>query len=311
MEDVTKTNDTACRKEMTMLPLYYFEAKIGEEKKAGFVRAARGANDAEAILRSHLGDVKVEKLVVARYRMLDGHRPTMLSRKVAPKGSKPAPAPINDVVASLFESVEPQFRAERVRAYESRANAQYENWMKRLSGEIAPPVQSEGEAHWKFRDRVHNYEAVPEYVLNDRGAWNSAWSSKVADKERWHANLDKAREDANREVDGVKAVFLRKFTDKLNSAVGQRDGLQPLTGSMRMTAGFVAGVLHAVFANGDRFTLEMDVITNFRHESRGAGRFGFYQYPARFKNVQLAGNPPKGKLSEKWMEENFAKGDVQ
>ena len=208
----------------------------------------------------------------------------------------------------LFESVEAKFREARVELYVSRANSELETWRKKLSGEIARPEKESSSFGRSYRD---HFEYKGEYVQfpsweDCKAIESRVWDGKVKQSDLYYADVERAKADANREVDSAKANFVSKMSGKLDSAFGKRNDLAAIDGKLAYDSGAITGHLRCDFANGDSFVVTMSIIINYRYNGyRGAN--GFYQFPARFKSVRV-GNVKKNAASEKWMKENFNAG---
>lgn len=76
-------------------------------------------------------------------------------------------------------------------------------------------------------------------------------------------------------------------------------GKPTVLGAIAYQGGVVTGTLNVYYTGKLRFDLYMSIKTNYRH-----GR-AYYQFPAIFREVLIAGQKPTSRISEKWLSENF------
>lgn len=191
----------------------------------------------------------------------------------------------------LFLQVEPQFRRDTVARYVDLANRQFTSWLELLEGPEPP------------RDRhYHESVACPQYVTWD-GGMGSSWEAKVAAAKRgeYRANIQRATSDANASVDYAKEHFISKQTKKITNATTHRTDHPSIAGKLRYKV-VIEGTLTFQYKNGDSFQVVMSMIVNHRYTR---GYTSFYQFPARFTNVNMAGTLVTDRMSERWMAENF------
>ena len=119
------------------------------------------------------------------------------------------------------------------------------------------------------------------------------------------ADYDMAEREARAYVRDCEAAFVAKQSQKLASAVGDRE-VTALEGTLSLDRGVVTGTL-TVTCGADKFVAIMEIKTNYRYGMNAANRnlTVYAQYPTRFKNVTLNGETFKSK-SEKWLAEHFS-----
>lgn len=195
-------------------------------------------------------------------------------------------------LTAMFEAVEPEFRKATVAEYRTQAQNQLAGWLELLRG-----PEPERNAYYYVST------AMPQYVLCDQHTHPHLWSDKQAAAKRgvYKANFKAAERDANASVDYAKVHFVEKQAKKLTNATKLHRGTPELDGKLHFKV-LVTGELHVTYKNGDRFSIALDMIVNYRYTT---GFKSFYQFPARFYGVILGGSAPKARLSEKWMSENF------
>lgn len=194
-------------------------------------------------------------------------------------------------LTGLFVKVEPKFRSDTIARYVDVANTNFALWIATLTGPEPP------------RDQ-HYHDAVrcPDYVTWDGGI-GSSWQAKVEASKRgeFRADVAKATRDANASVDNAKLHFISKHTKKITNATTHRTDRPTIAGTLRYRV-VVQGTLTFTYKNGDSFEVVMSMIVNHRYTR---GYTSFYQFPARFTNVKLAGEVVTARMSERWMAENF------
>jgi hypothetical protein len=198
-----------------------------------------------------------------------------------------------NALTTMFAQAEPAFREFTVKRYMARATEQFEQWSKLLSGEEPPKDR-------RYHDRLHR----PDYVGVHGGTYSLYWDGMVANFKagKFYCNIDRAVKDANDAVDCAKTHFVSKQSKKLKNATKLRTDSPSLEGHLHFNGLIVTGTLKVTFPNGDWFTIELDMIVNHRYSR---GHKSFYQFPARFKECEIAGQRQKVRLSEKWMSEHF------
>lgn len=196
-------------------------------------------------------------------------------------------------LTGLFVQVEPLFRADTIARYKIQAESQFKGWVTML----------EGEKPKETRTMFGSILSPPDYVKNTKGSYSIAWDMLVASHKRgeWSCDLVKAERDANASVDYAKEHFITKQTKKIANATKLRTDRPTIDGMLRYNV-LIEGTLTFKYPNNDCFALTMSMIVNHRY-SRGYK--SFYQFPARFGNVYIAGKRADGRISEKWMSENF------
>lgn len=194
-------------------------------------------------------------------------------------------------LTTMFEVVEPDFRAETIKRYKSAAAAQLTYWLTLLEG----PEPKHGPGYWE-------QTSVPHYVNCLSSSYSPNWQNKVelAKQGKWATDYNKAEREANDSVDDAKRHFINKQSKKLANATKLHRGKPALTGSLKLNV-VIEGHLLVSYKNGDGFRLEMSMIVNHRYER---GCTTFYQFPARFKDVICKAPLPKN-VSESWLSENF------
>jgi len=194
-----------------------------------------------------------------------------------------------DKLLAMFEEVEPDFRAALIKQYREIADRQLEVWLKSLEG-----PEPTGRFAWEQR-------RPPEFVTHDE-ALAPIWSNYQKFRSVFRADYKKAERTANTSVDNAKLHFISKQSKKLANATKLAKGKPKLTGHLALRVMVVTGSLLVEYKRS-KFTLTMSMIVNYRHQR---GFKSFYQFPARFANVEIDGIPQIGtRVSEAWMEKNF------
>lgn len=199
-------------------------------------------------------------------------------------------------LTEMFSVVEPAFRKATLLRYREAADRQLAGWLRLLEGDEPP------------RNMYYNIvTSQPQYVRrlksSDSYEHPNAWELKqtIAKTGGYRADYEKAKKDANALVDQAKQHFISKQTKKLTTATKLRTDTPKLGGTLSFNGVVVTG--HLLVTYGDSlFRLDMSMIYNHRYER---GYTEFYQFPARFKTVVIAGERATGRISEKWMSENF------
>lgn len=194
-------------------------------------------------------------------------------------------------LTGLFAQVEPKFRLDTIARYVARAEGNFKSWMELLAGPEPP------------RDRFYwDATSCPQYVTWD-GGMSGAWADKVAAAGRgeYRADIKRATQDAIDSVRYAREHFISKQTKKITNATTLRPERPSIAGTLKYNV-LIEGILTFLYKNGDRFDVVMSMIVNHRYTR---GYTSFYQFPARFTNVTLGGQPVTARLSEKWMSENF------
>lgn len=193
-------------------------------------------------------------------------------------------------LTGLFASVEPKFQEATVNRYLSIARGNYKSYMDMLSGPKPERI---------------NYRALdaPQYV-SWKGGMSCDWDGRVraAQAGLFYCDEKRATDDAMMSVRRAREHFIFKHSKKLANATKLRTDRPTISGTLRFNVS-VQGVLVVSYANGDKFDIVMSMIVNSRSSMRGYT--SFYQFPARFSNVQLGGQTVKSRVSEQWMSENF------
>lgn len=207
----------------------------------------------------------------------------------------------------MFEQVEAQFRAETVERYERHAGLQVSAWMLRLGTDepmwTPESHKSEREFNWDKADSIK----PPQYAkrvkdIDTSVDYRITWE-QMRDRINagvYDVDLKQAAKDANDSVDAAKANFIAKQSKKLENATVLRTDFRSMKGSLKCN-GVVTGYLHVFFKNGDKFSIHMNMIVNYRYSR---GYTSFHQFPARFYDVVLGGEPVK-KVSEQWLKDNY------
>lgn len=194
-------------------------------------------------------------------------------------------------LTNLFGKVEPQFRLDTIARYVERANNNFALWIATLTGPEPP------------RDR-HYHDAVrcPQYVTWT-GGMGSSWAAKVEASKRgeFRADIKLATTDAIASVTYAREHFIAKQSKKILNATTHREDRPTIAGTLKYKV-LIEGTLSFDYPNGDHFDIVMSMIVNHRYTR---GYTSFYQFPARFTNVKLAGEVVTARLSELWMAENF------
>lgn len=229
-------------------------------------------------------------------------------------------------LTGIFASVEKQFRDEAIARYIQRADYDLSSWLKRIKEGWTKPEHT---PTWKikavqppqyvaFHDylRWRTYEPPPagqEWMKeacelihpiiskNDDQTGRFKGFEMVAAHDGYTANHKQAKKDANDAVDSAKAHFISKQSKKLANAVGDRKIVS--TEGVLSCNGVVTGHIVVKVEGGDSFVLEMDMITNCRYHPN---YISFYQFPARFKKINI-GATTNNSESEEWMAEHFGK----
>ena len=196
---------------------------------------------------------------------------------------------IRQRLTNLFEQVEPAFQKDTIDRYIAHAKAEHTAWIKLLKGPEPP------------RDRFYYMKvSIPHYVTW-KGAFGSSWQAKVDAIDEFKCNKKKATSDAIAAVRDAKSHFIEKQTRKITNATRLRKDRPTIKATLRYEVR-IEGVMKFKYPNGDSFALHMGMIVNYRHTR---GFTSFHQFPARFKDVILNGEPVKARLSESWMSQNF------
>jgi hypothetical protein len=194
-------------------------------------------------------------------------------------------------LTALFALVEPKFREATINRYLLTARSQFAGYKELLAGEEPP------------RDRwYHDVVSTPQYV-SWTGGMSTTWEARVkamADGV-FFCNEKKATEDAIASVRYAREHFISKQTKKLTNATQLRTDRPTIEGTLKYNV-LIEGSMSFKYKNGDSFALTMSMIVNHRFER---GYTSFYQFPARFGNVYIGGKRAEGRISEKWMSENF------
>lgn len=214
------------------------------------------------------------------------------------------------LVTEIFEQIEAEFRAARVKANREYSQRAFDAWKQRLNGPM-PEHLPDGPVY--SRDRpTRDAMARPQYVIAKPGSrdyfvsLDAQWAGLRDDINAglYLPDPDRAERDAHVEVDSVKAQFIAKQSRKLNNATQLCAGRPKVDGRLEYRAGRMGGRMTVDYGNGNSFALEMSVVHNYRSSRYGHGT-SFYQYPARFTAVKINGEKPKATISEAWMAENF------
>lgn len=198
-------------------------------------------------------------------------------------------------LTGLFLQVEQQFRDDTVARYKLVAESEWKSWEKLLTG---PEPE---------KKRTFGFGSVldpPKYVRCKAGSYSPNWDMLVASFNRgdWEKNEAAAIRDANDSVDYAKQHFISKQSKKLANATKLRTDRPTIAGKLIYKV-LIEGSLTLKYPNGDSFLIVMSMIVNHRYTR---GYTSFYQFPARFCNVKMAGEFVKpARVSEKWMSEHF------
>lgn len=219
-----------------------------------------------------------------------------------------------DNLKALFEQIEPELRAARVKSYRERAQREFDAWKNRLNGD-KPADLTTGPFYQRDKPTREAMEK-PRYIAAKAEATDGRYVY-VSESERWNRFRDQinagayyvdmysAERDANAEVDYAKAHFIAKQAKKLTKATeGVTATSAQVVGSLGYSAGRMTGHLDVDFGNGNTFSLDMSITSNCRYSGRRRTTY-FYQYPARFTRVTMDHKRVTTRVSEGWMAENF------
>jgi hypothetical protein len=227
-----------------------------------------------------------------------------------------------EILTCCFAGIEADFRAQTVARYRAAANSDLEAWRHRLGREPALPSADRTANRWSKSFVPYYQQNRPHgYVKFDRSrAPRQDWIRNCTDAAEqaeweWHrecfrlglytADREQAEQDAHAVVDSAKAHFVEKQSQKLTSACGDR--LVGVAGGLSFHRGVITGYLDVTAREPgepaeDGFRLELSIIVNRRHEPR---YIEFYQFPARFTQVRLAGEE-HAQASEAWLAEHWS-----
>lgn len=142
-------------------------------------------------------------------------------------------------------------------------------------------------------------------LINSEKTCGHVWYCYNCPKLYLHAEDQEARilAQANRDVDQYCLKFHARMTEKLAPIITAKQNLTALDKVfLDQSSQTVEGRVHAEFADGSNFDIELQVIYNH-------SKFGrpFVQFPARFGNVRLASGTVLEDISEENVHEVFVK----